>query len=139
MKESGNVFAAFTPLAWPTGSPGAIADPSCRTCIVSLVNKHDRPCRLQLKSGQEKYAVSRFESHGPCFGRGHDVAIWVDEDGSFGGPDIFELDTVAESEAGLPLLPFAYGKTLLSGVDDGKELAYSCFCIAELECYTLDA
>ncbi len=51
VKQSSNVFAAFTPVAWTADSPGSITDPSRRTCIVSLINAHGRPCRLQLKAG----------------------------------------------------------------------------------------
>ncbi len=91
------MFAIFFPVAWPTSS-GVIADPSARTCIVSLVNQHGRSCRLKLKAGEEKYAVSRYESHGPCVGGGCDVAIWMEE-GSYCKPNSFELDAEAESQA----------------------------------------
>ncbi len=100
------MFAVFTPVAWPAGSPGAIADPSGRTCIVSLVNKHGRPCRLKLKNGEEKHAVSRFAGTGPAFGRGSDVGLMRLENHCF--PSSFELDAEAENQAGLPPLPFAY-------------------------------
>ncbi len=132
------MFAAFTPIAWPTDSAGWVADPSRRTCIVSLVNAHGRPCRLLLKAGEEKYATIRYGSDGPCFGRGFDVSIW-EEEGSYCKPNSFELDAEAESDAGLPPLPCVYDKTLLSGVDSGKGVSYNCFSFAELECYTLDA
>ncbi len=137
MKESGNVFAAFTPVAWPT-SLGAVADPSGRTCIVSLINAHDRPFRLKQQKGSLEYAISRDENDGPCFGGGYDVAIWT-EDGTYCFSRSFVLDVEAESEAGLPPLLFAYDKTLLSGVGDGEGEARSCFSLAELECFTLDA
>ncbi len=130
------MFAIFFPVAWPTSS-GVIADPSARTCIVSLVNQHGRSCRLRLKAGEEKYAVSRDESDGPCFGGGYDVSIWT-EDGTHCYPLSFELDAEAERDAGLQSLPFVYNQALLSGVDDGK-VERSPFSLAELECYMLDA
>ncbi len=138
VKENGNVFAVFTPLAWPTGASGYTADPSGRTFIVSLVNKSNRPFRLNLKKGSEQYAISRDESDGPCFGGGHDLALLVMAS-SYCNSRSFELDAEAESLAGLPPLPFAYDKTLLPGVDSGKGVTYNCFSLAELECYTLDA
>ncbi len=117
------MFAAFTPVAWPAGSPGFIADPSGRICIVSLVNAHDRPFRLQLKVGQEQFASCASTTYGPYFGRGWDIAVWppIYGDLSYCQPESFELDETAEREAGLPPLPFKYDKTLLSGVDDGKD------------------
>ncbi len=102
------------------------------------MNKHGRPFRLKLKAGEEKYAINRYGSDGPCFGGGCDVAIWADEDGSHCSPFSFELDTEVESKAGQPPLLFAYGKALLSGVDD-QRVSKSYFSLAELECYTLDA
>ncbi len=130
VKQSGNVFAVFTPVAWPADSPGFIADPSRRTCIVSLGNKLGRPFRLKLKAGEERYAVSRFGSDGPVFGGGFDIAL-MSQGQSSCSPFSFELDAEAESKAGLPPLPFVYDKTLLSGVPS--------FTPAEIECYTLDA
>ncbi len=145
VKESGNVFAVFTPVAWPTGSSGQIADPSGRTCIVSLVNKGSpgeqpvtRPFRLRLKKDREQYAAYQNASNGPCFGDGCDIALMTQGQSSC-SPFSFELDAEAESKAGLPPLPFAYDKTLLSGVDDGRDQSGSRFSLAEMECYTLDA
>ncbi len=139
MKDSGNVFVVFTPIAWQTGALDWIADPSGRTCIVSLVNANDRPFRLQLKAGQEHFAINRIGSSGPRFGAGYDLGLLTQSGGNYYHPCSFELDTVAESDAGLPPLPFAYDKTLLSGVDDGEGKPASFFSLAELECYTLDA
>ncbi len=62
-----------------------------------------------------------------------------DGDESYCDPKSFELDAEAEREVELPPLPFAYDKTLLSGVDDGFNEEWSRFSLAELECYTLDA
>ncbi len=132
------MFAVFTPIAWPTGLLSWIADPSRRTCIVSLVNAHGRPCRLKLKTVREQYAIHRNESGGPCFGSGYDVALLAIRDNSC-NPHSFELDTEAESAAGLSPLPFAYDKTLLSGVDDGKGVYTARFSLAELECFTINA
>ncbi len=142
MKESGNVFAAFTPVAWPAGAPGWIADLSDRTCIVSLDNEHNRPFRLKLKSGQKQYTMWRNAAAGPCVGTGgNGVALFVAGGENYCGsdPSSFEIDAEAERKAGFPPLPFAYDKALLSGVDDGKGVARSHFALAELECYTLDA
>ncbi len=132
------MFAVFFPVAWPTRSANWIADPSGRTCIVSLVNAHDRPFRLKLKAGKEMYAIYRYQSGGPCFGYGFDVGLLL-EGCSCCFPSSFQLDTEAESKADLPPLPFAYDKTLLLGVVDGKWKAYSYFFLTEMECYTLDA
>ncbi len=139
VKRSGNVFAAFTPVPWPAGSPGYIADPSRRTCIVSLVNKHNRPFRLKLTASQEKYAISRNGSSGPRFGDGYDVGLLSHRGRNYCAPKSFELDAEAERKAGLPPLPFEYDEALLPGADDGKGVWSSDFSLAELECYTLDA
>ncbi len=139
VKESGNVFAAFTPIVWQAGSPGHIADLLRRTRIVSLVNAHSCPCRLKLKAGEEKYAICRYGSSGPGFGAGFDVALLTQTGGNYCCPESFKLDAEAESEADLPPLPFAYDTTLLSGVDDGKGQKWNYFSLAELECYTLVA
>ncbi len=135
------MFAAFTPVKWPSDDPGWFADPSGRTCIVSLVNAHHRPLRLQLKAGAESHAAYKTKSRGPCFGaKVSDVDIMVPGSAqNYCMPESFELDEAAEREAGLPPLPFKYDKTLLSGVDDGKGRNWSKFSLAELECYTLDA
>lgn len=135
VKESGNVFAAWTPFTWDK-SASYIADPSCRTCIVSLVNAHNRPFRLRLRSDKKEYAVYAEEDDGPGFGAGCDVGLFLHE-GSYCYPASFELDQEAEQKAGLQPLPFAYDKTLLSGVDDGKDRDCSYFSLAEVECYTL--
>jgi hypothetical protein len=117
VETSGNVFAAFTPIAWKSEPRGYVVDPSKRTCIVSFVNKYSRPFRLKLKSGGHR-AIFMSPSTGPCFGC-CDVDILL-------------------SAAGLPPLPVVYDKTLLSGVDDGRNLASSKFQPAELEVYALD-
>ncbi len=67
------------------------------------------------------------------------MGLFAQTGGSYCYPDSFEFDMEAESKADLPPLPFAYDKTLLSGVDDGQEETSSDFSLAELECYTLDA
>ncbi len=132
------MFAVFTPMAWPAGSPVHVADPSGRTCIVSLLNKHGRPFRLKLKSGQEPNAVYKYDACGPCFGDGGgEVAVFAEKRCSC-LPGTFELDAEAERKAGLPSLPFAYDRTLLSGVDEAGQSQHF-FELAELECYTLDA
>ncbi len=137
VKETGNVFAVFTPIAWPTGSPGYIADPSGRTCIVSLVNKHDRSCRLKLKQGHNAYAACK-SGYGPSFGsNGYDLRLMHGQSYCF--PQSFELDAEAESKAGLPMLPFAYDKALLSGVNVNSCHQQQTFTPSEIECYTLDA
>jgi len=48
----------------------------------------------------------------------------------FSTPSSFELDTAAESAAGLPPLPFSYNNTLLAGS--------SSFQLDECEMYTLE-
>ncbi len=133
------MFAAFTPVAWPTGSSrGYIADPSGRTCIVSLVNAYGRSCRLNLKQGYNAFAAYK-NGYGPAFGsNGYDLRLMQGQ--SYSYPTSFELDAEAESNAGLPLLPFAYDKTLLSGVNvNSCHQQHSNFTPAEIECYTLEA
>ncbi len=135
------MFAIFLPVEWPCfHSPEYIPDPSARSCILSLVNAHDRSFRLRLKAGQEKFAAYKSKKCGPSFGCGGDVGVWALAGGeSFCDPKSFELDQEAEEEAGLPELEFAYDKSLLSGIDDGEGNKLSQFEIDELECYTLDA
>ncbi len=129
-------------------------DSSRSTFIVSLVNKYARSFRLKLKAGQEPNAQIREarpwpknggesaackNGYGPAFGSsGNDMRLLV-QGQSYCIPKSFELDAEAESKAGLPPLPFVYNNTLLSGVDDGEGKKWNFFCIAELECYTLDA
>ncbi len=140
MKESGNIFAVFTPVTWPVSSPVHVADPSRRTCIVSLVNAHGRPCRLQLKAGEEKHACYKSENCGPCFGQGGlDLALMAQSQSYCYSPSTFELDEKAESDAGLPPLDVKLNKMLLSGVNDTRKQKPLRFSLAELECYTLDA
>ncbi len=143
VKESGNVFAIFFPVAWPAGLSGQIADPSGRTFIVSLVNKHGRSCRLKFIEGHNAFAALK-SGYGPAFGNnGHDLRLMVHGQGHC-MPQSFELDAEVESKAGLPKLPFAYDCMLLSGVNDTPNRYYqqvqqSNFTPAEIECYTLDA
>ncbi len=85
-KQSGNVFAAFTPVVWkPDGR--FMTDPSNRTCIVSLVHEHGRPCRLCLRDSkddseeEEETVASTYcdADYGPCFGN-CDVDLMVFEE-----------------------------------------------------------
>ncbi len=62
------MFAAFTPVAWPAGPSGYIADPSGRTCIVSLINVHDRSFRLNLHEKEREHATHKGQADGPMFG-----------------------------------------------------------------------
>ncbi len=120
----------------------SVSDPTGRTCIVSLVNAHHRPFRLKMKSKQGKHAIIRGDEWGgPAFGAGPDVALNT-EDGTFCQPKSFEMDTKAESEAGLPPIKFKYDKTILSGITDKQSydeiIGGRQFDAEEVEVYALD-
>ncbi len=107
---------------------------------LSLVNAHDRPFRLRLKAGEEKFAAYTSKKCGPSFGCGGDVGVWALAGGeSFYDPKSFELGQEAKEQAGLFQLEFVYDKSLLSAMDDGEGNTMSQFVIEEMECYTLDA
>ncbi len=138
------MFAIFTPVTWSPDSP-VDEDLGRRPLIVSLTNAHRRPFRLQLRAGQEQHATQTHLAHGARFGfEGNEVALMsgaYSHDSGFCSTNTcsFELDAEAERKADLPPLSFAYDKTLLSGVDDGRGDARSHFICAELECYELEA
>lgn len=136
MRETGNVIAAFTPLAWNAQHYKGVMDFSGRTCIVSLVNQlHQRPFRLKLKAGYIAVYMSR--SRGPVFGKTGDVALMaLNISASYFRPSSsFELDQEAEQKAGLPPLPCSYDYKLLAGMREESQG----FRLAEVEVYTLDA
>ncbi len=131
------MFVAFTPIALPAGSSDWIADPSRRTCIVSLINAHDRPFRLKLKESAESRVVSRPTTKGSGLTFGDDLKL-MSSSGYSCRAAFFQLDDQAECDAGLPPLLCQYDKTLLSGVDDKKDVKRSTFTVDEVECYTFD-
>ncbi len=90
------MFACFTPVAWPAAA-GKVADPSGRICIVSLVNKQNRPFRLKLKANHKSNALSKANESFPCFGR-EDVSVMESGKRDSCEPNSFELDTEAESK-----------------------------------------
>ena len=49
---------------------------SSKSFIYSLYNINGyAPVKLQIKSGQNQYAIYRYSSYGPTFGGGHDIHI----------------------------------------------------------------
>jgi len=68
------IFGGYTDKSW-YGS-GYVYVSSSKSFIYSLHNVNGYyPMKLQIKSGQEGYAIYTHPSHGPTFGSGHDIHI----------------------------------------------------------------
>ncbi|XP_067031234.1 uncharacterized protein [Acropora muricata] len=67
------IFGGYTDKSW-YGSSGYVS--SSKSFIYSLHNVNGYyPMKLQIKSGQEGYAIYGHPSYGPIFGGGHDIRI----------------------------------------------------------------
>src|SRR5689334_16817588 len=69
--RTGNVFGAYTAVAWPKqsarGSPSLnVADPSGMSFMFSLTNEYDRPFRLSL--ADRTCAMRASSANGPMIG-----------------------------------------------------------------------
>ncbi len=164
VKGSGNVFAFFTPVMPPKYKD--INDPSARTCIVSLVNKKNRPFRMKLRPSARKSGVVKWLEDGIQYGTSMDGYISIhfgaaqrsaysysSDCGSsnrhtctclahFGTVKMasmvtFEMDDETELLAGRQPLPFFFDVPLLSGLP--AEVRFTdAFNISEVDCYTFD-
>ncbi len=146
MRESGNVFACFTPVAWPLKYKEVVHDPSGHTCIVSLVNQHGRPYRLRTQPSKDDKTLRR-NDHGLSFSIAGDFATIHLHGGRcqgslmFSNPSIFTLDAGAALVAGQPPLPLPAlnNAALLTGINTKVKAGSLCiFDVSEVEVYTLD-
>lgn len=139
---SGFLLGAFSPLTRPArlpSDPAMLSDPSGRTCLLSLINAHARPCKLRLRAGA---AALWHRECGLTFGAGNDLSLGLcalpnTPKGCSATPSAsFELDADCESRAGLAPFAFPYDHTLLAGPDAARG-TFAYFAAAEIETWQL--
>jgi hypothetical protein len=124
----GNVFGAFTPVAWDSRAAHAGTkrpDPSGRSFIFTLRNPSGAaPEALRLKPGADVSAIDCDGDYGPCFGGGCDLSI-VDECNRKTDNYCGRLGKSYECESGR--IPAAKLPKLLAG--------HHCFRVKEIEVF----
>jgi hypothetical protein len=70
---SGNIFGGYTEAAWDQ-SYNWKADKSA--FLFSLINKKNKPVKVNIADGKESHAIFCSPDSGPIFGRGYDLRIF---------------------------------------------------------------
>jgi hypothetical protein len=66
--DTGNVFGGFTRKEWNQIGPNGHSKADDKAFLFSLVNKEDKPCRLDVAEGKEYTAIFCNANLGPIFG-----------------------------------------------------------------------
>jgi hypothetical protein len=75
--DTGNIFGGYTQMTWNQIGPKPHYQADDKAFLFSLVNKEDKPCRLDVAKGKEDKAIACYSNYGPIFGKydifGHSI------------------------------------------------------------------